>query len=164
MTLSVGPSGRTLQQERGRFAQYGSQVSDAGRVGRRQRMQAPLITAGIALAAAGLLHTVDPGQPGHYPLCPLLALTGLYCPLCGGLRATADLSHGDIAGAFARNPIVPPLLFALVLIWGRWLWACWHDRPWTLRVDRRITLTLLGLLVAFAVARNVPGWTWLSPA
>lgn len=131
---------------------------------RWDRLRGPLLTAGIAVAGVGLLHAVDPGRPGHYPPCPLLTLTGLYCPFCGGLRATADLSHGDVAGAFARNPLVPPLLSVLVLLWLRWAWSAITGRAWRLTVDRWITLALLGLLVAFGVARNVPGWTWLSPA
>ena len=70
------------------------------------RALAPVLAVSVAgLAAGALLYVVDPNQPGHYPTCPFLALTGLYCPGCGALRATHDLLHGDVAGALARNPL-----------------------------------------------------------
>jgi hypothetical protein len=67
--------------------------------------------AGAAAGAGGLawLATHDPNTPGHYPACFLLSTTGYYCPACGGTRATYDLLHGDVAGAFARHPVVPVL-------------------------------------------------------
>src|SRR5690606_29528852 len=42
----------------------------------------------VAGAAATLVvATVSPEEPGHYPTCPFLALTGAWCPGCGSLRA-----------------------------------------------------------------------------
>ncbi len=32
------------------------------------------------MAAFAYVGTVDPNAPGHYPVCPLLHYTGLYCP------------------------------------------------------------------------------------
>ena len=42
---------------------------------------------------------VDPNQPGHYPTDPFLAITGLYCPGCGTLRALHALARGDLLTA-----------------------------------------------------------------
>ena len=56
---------------------------------------------------------------GSYGVCPLYALTGLWCPACGGLRATHDLAHGDLAGAWAMNPL---WVLAVPLV---------HARPWS---------------------------------
>lgn len=106
----------------------------------------------------------SPGTAGFYPPCPLLTLTGFYCPFCGGLRATADLSRGDVAAAFGHNPIVPPLLVLAVAGWFRWVWSLRSGSRWRPVLGSRATLWLLGFLVVFTVARNVPGWTWLSPA
>ena len=62
--------------------------------------------AGGALAIAGtlLLYLYDPADAALYPSCPLRALTGLLCPLCGGLRATHALLHGRVFEAVALNP------------------------------------------------------------
>ena len=76
-------------------------------------------TAGLAAAAA--LFAVDPNEPGHYPTCPFLATTGLYCPGCGALRGIHDLLHGDMAGALARNPMTVIAVPYLILAWVTWL-------------------------------------------
>ncbi len=92
----------------------------------RPRRREVLPTAAVTAAAAGaatVLATVDPNQAGHYPGCPFLLVSGLYCPGCGSLRAVHDLLHADIADALARNPLavvaVPFLLYALGAAWAR---------------------------------------------
>lgn len=122
-----------------------------------------LATAAALTAATTLVAVVDPHEGGHFPACPLLSLTGLYCPLCGGLRAVHDLTHLDLVGALARNPLVVvglPFVVLALLAWGQ--------RAFT---GRRIAVpawalgpALLVLLAVFGVLRNLPGWTWLSPA
>lgn len=119
------------------------------------------------LAATSLVALVDPYEGGRFPTCPLLALTGLYCPFCGGLRAVHDLAHLDLIGALERNPLVVvglPFVVLGLIVWGQ--------RAFTGRripVPPAVVRTLAGsalivLLVLFGVLRNVPGWTWLSPA
>lgn len=123
--------------------------------------------AGVALATAAVVTTlgvVDPNAPGHYPPCPWLFLTGTYCPGCGTLRAVHALAHGDVATALARNPIA-----VIASVWLAGWFLVWTHRQWTGR--QRTTMapawvlyTLLGVVLAYWVLRNVPGWTWLSPA
>lgn len=127
------------------------------------RLREPmLLLAGVA-AAGAVLHTVDPGQPGHYPGCPLLWLTGLYCPFCGGLRCVADLTHGQVADAFARNPLLPPVLLIAAVLWVRWVVQAARGRGLRPRLGPRSTMAVLAVMVVFGVMRNIPGWTWLSP-
>ena len=38
--------------------------------------------------------------------CPFRVVTGWLCPFCGGTHLVASLLHGDIAGAWAANPLV----------------------------------------------------------
>lgn len=38
-------------------------------------------------------------------ICPFRAVTGWDCPLCGGTRMGSALLHGDVAVAFAFNPV-----------------------------------------------------------
>jgi hypothetical protein len=115
-----------------------------------------------AVAGTAYLYAVDPNQPGHYLPCPTYALTGTYCPGCGGLRAAHALLHGDLVASLGRNPLVLPLAIALAVWSLRW----WRRGRTPVRVDTsgwRFRLVMAGILVFWA-ARNVPGWTWLSPA
>ena len=50
---------------------------------------------------------------GDIPLCAFKHLTGVPCPLCGGIRACAALAQGDVAAAWQLNPgLVPVLVLA----------------------------------------------------
>jgi hypothetical protein len=120
---------------------------------------------GAALVAASTLYVIDPNQPGHYPTCPFLAVTGLYCPGCGSLRATHDLLHGDLTGALARNPLavlaVPYLVLALVTFVMR---AMGRPAPRSTSLPAWVIWLLLAVVLAFTVLRNLPGFSLLSPA
>ncbi len=124
------------------------------------------VVAGAAAGsgALGWLATHDPNEAGHYPACFLLSTTGFYCPVCGGTRATYDLLHGDVAGAFARHPLVPLLYLGIVLGVGyHWLRGRVQRLP-RLTVPNWVIPAAGVALLVFGVLRNVPGWTWLSPA
>ena len=139
-------------------------LASPGSVRWREALPAAAATAAV-LAAGSTLFAVDPNSPGHYPTCPVLATTGLYCPGCGALRAVHDMLHGDVAGALARNPmtvVVVPYLVLSAIFWvlrvtGRPAPRSTSLPPWTIWL-------LLGVVVTFGVLRNVPGWTLLSPA
>lgn len=62
-----------------------------------------LLPAGVALAPSFL-------ALGDIPLCAFKHLTGLPCPLCGGIRACAALAQGDVAQALLLNPGLMPVL------------------------------------------------------
>ncbi len=47
--------------------------------------------------------------------CGFRESTGLYCPGCGGLRASLALMKGDVAGSFHFHPLVPYVAFAVLL-------------------------------------------------
>ncbi|WP_245542871.1 DUF2752 domain-containing protein [Ruania albidiflava] len=96
----------------------------------------------------------DPHQGGPV-LCPLLALTGWYCPTCGGLRTVHDLATGDLAGAWAMNPMLTIGLPVLGLLWARWLWRSWRNLP-PRDPPAWLFLTIGAAMVVFAVARNIP--------
>ena len=125
---------------------------------------AVLSTAAATAAATALVAVVNPNEGGHYPTCPLLALTGIYCPFCGGLRAVHDLTHLDIAGALDRNPLAVIGLPVVAI-----LWLLWAQQAFTGRTLYRgapswagwATVVVLGV---FMVLRNLPGADWLSPA
>ena len=45
------------------------------------------------------LYARNPAEPGSVSALPVHALTGLYCPGCGTLRALHQLMHGTFGGA-----------------------------------------------------------------
>ena len=95
---------------------------------RSRRLVAPLAVGALTLCSAAYVGFVDPNQPGHYPLCPTKALTGLDCPGCGGLRATHALVTGDVVGALDHNALVALLIIPLALAaWVAWLVRCWRE-------------------------------------
>lgn len=114
---------------------------------------------GVAVIA---LH--DPHVSGSYGVCPLYAMTGLWCPLCGGLRATHDLARADVAGAWAMNPLWVVVAPLLVLAWARWLVATTRGRPTSRRLPAALPWVLLGAVVAFGILRNIPALApYLAP-
>ena len=128
-----------------------------------RRLALPAVVGAATLALTGYVAAVDPNQPGHYPLCPTYGLLGIYCPGCGMLRATHDLAHGDLAGALQRNPIAPLVLAGLVALFLLWVVSRWTGRPLRWTPGRWTPWLVAGGFVLFMAARNVPGWTWLSP-
>ena len=121
--------------------------------------------AGGLVGAGGLgyLATHDPNEAGHYPGCFLLATTGLYCPACGGTRATYALLHGDVATSLAMHPLVLPLAVLAALGIG-WVLLRRRGLPLpALRVPDRAIVAAFVLVLAFGVLRNLPGLELLAP-
>lgn len=124
----------------------------------------PLLVAAAGGAALAVLATVDPHQPGHYPTCPFLALTGWFCPGCGSLRALHDLTQLDVAGAWGMNPLLLVVLPFLVVTWVLWTRRTVRGTPKSRLLPGWAVIGLLVVLVAYGVARNVPALApWLAP-
>ena|SRR5581483_7072912 len=119
-----------------------------------------------AMFLAGLAAGVVVGKPGHaafLPPCVFQKLTGLYCPGCGSTRAVWYLVHGHPLKALGENALVvlllPFMVYDLAAVLGRrWVTLSSRLRPWML-------WTLLGVVIAFTIARNVPlhPFTMLAP-
>lgn len=123
--------------------------------GSRPAVSPPVLAGGV-LAVGGLM-LVDPNTT-HLPLCPLHAMTGLWCPLCGSLRAGYALLHGRFGVALHDNVLFVFGLPLLVLLWFGWAGI---RKP--VRIPRPAGWTLLVLLACFTVLRNLPVGSWLAP-
>jgi hypothetical protein len=123
----------------------------------------PLAVAAAAGATAAYVALVDPNQPGHYPACPFLALTGLYCPGCGALRAVHALSRGDLETAASLNVLVVAAVPLLVALWSGWARRRWTGAPRTWLAPGWLLWALLAVVLGFAVLRNLPAVAWLAP-
>lgn len=152
-------------------------VSSSGSNGRQR-----LFAAGglVGFASLAVVFQFSDPHEGGFGLCPSLALTGLYCPGCGALRASYDLLHGQVGEAVGHNVLASILLPAIIAFLA-WTVAA----PW-LRGSRRadpvkhshgaligraqaifarvnVPLILLAIIAVFTVMRNTPFGSALAP-
>lgn len=132
----------------------------AARPGLLARTAGPLLLAAVGLVSGTLVTVVDVNQPGHFPVCPFRALTGLDCPFCGGLRAVHDLGHGRLVAALDQNALVTLAVPLAVLWWLSWTVRSMRARPARPTPRWAVPVTLAVLLV-FWVVRNLPGVPFL---
>jgi hypothetical protein len=126
------------------------------------------IVAGGALALPALIWVLwqfDPNVAGNpFPPCLFRYFTGYFCAGCGLTRAMHALVHGDIARAFAMNPLAMLLMPAVPLLLA-------HAAGWRSRYAEPLMKVLLSgrfwliLLPAFWIGRNLPWFpfTLLAP-
>ncbi|HEX3221360.1 MAG TPA: DUF2752 domain-containing protein [Nocardioides sp.] len=131
---------------------------------RSERLKAPLFSvAGLATVTLAL-HLRDPHAHGSWGLCPLYALTGLYCPGCGGLRGVNDLTDGHVRQALSSNLMLALVIPFVLVALGRWTYGAWTGREISAvpAMPQAVKIGLVVLVVAFTLARNLPG-SWLAP-
>jgi hypothetical protein len=125
---------------------------------------APLLAAAAGIGAVALLHFRDPHVDGSYGYCPVYALTGIYCPGCGGMRAVHNLTDGRIIDSLHSNLIAIPLLATFAIFVGMWTVRAWRGQRMTIpQVSRPLLLVLLVVIIIYSVLRNTPWGTWLAP-
>ncbi len=126
------------------------------------RWRAPVATGLAALVGTAVVGIGNPNTT-HVPLCPLLAITGLDCPLCGSLRAVHSLTRADLLGALDHNLVFTAAAPFLVVAYGIWLLRS-LGRPVApkLRLPPWTFSALLVLGLVWGVIRNVPAFGWLG--
>lgn len=110
-----------------------------------------LALAGTGCAALALVAAVDPARTTLGPPCPLRAVTGLDCPLCGATRATHQLLRGDVAAALELNAlyvVALPVVLALV--------GWWAIRGRLPAFAPRLRWVAITAVFAFFILRNLP--------
>jgi hypothetical protein len=125
----------------------------------RSRSDRVLLFAGLTVAALAIaaLRIFNPATSAIFPPCPFHALSGLYCPGCGSLRALHLLLNGQGRAAFAMNPLAvtvfPFLLYGLgsqvsLQIRGRYLPRFFIPGAWIWGLG--------AIIIAFGILRNIP--------
>lgn len=144
-------------------------MSLTARPARRQlrlpRLAAPLLTGSLVGAATVAVAIRDPHVAGSWGTCPWLAVTGTFCPGCGGLRAVHDLAHLDVVGALSNNAFVVLAAAVAAVAWVVWLRSALLRRPvdWSRWVTPRVAYWVVGGLLVFSAVRNLPFAAWFAP-
>ncbi|MGW2849995.1 DUF2752 domain-containing protein [Streptomyces sp. NPDC001274] len=130
---------------------------------RVRRLATPVAVLAVVVGAFGYVGTVDPNEPGHYPLCPLLRFTGIYCPGCGGLRSAHAVAHGDLAAALGSNALAVVGYATFAVLWTLWTVRAARGRPMSLAVRPAVWWGIGAVVLAFSVVRNLPFGSVLAP-
>jgi len=133
-------------------------INDSPASARRWGPRVVLVLLGAVVVPVGvsILYTFPPTQYAFYPPCYARLLLGVHCAGCGATRSLHALLHGDIAQAFAFNPLFVLALPFLSYAGGCVLYETWTGRRapsflmqgWALKV-------LMVVLVVYSIARNV---------
>lgn len=129
----------------------------------RRAAAVPLGVLGGVVAGFCYVAAVDPGQPGHYPVCPLLYYTGCYCPGCGALRGAHALAHGRLGTALGCNAAAVAGYAVFAAVWAVWFTRTLRGRTFDPALRPGVLYALCGLLLAFTVVRNLPFGAVLAP-
>ncbi|AWZ06468.1 MULTISPECIES: DUF2752 domain-containing protein [unclassified Streptomyces] len=136
----------------------------AAPVSRVRRLAAPALTLAGAAAALAYVGTVDPNEPGHYPVCPLFRLSGVLCPGCGGLRSAHAFAHGDLVTALGANALAVAGYFVFAGFMVLWLVRAVRGRPGPrFAVKPAYWWGIGAVALVFSVVRNLPLGSFLAP-
>ncbi len=132
---------------------------------RGRTLAAPLATGAAVALATAAVHATD-GELG-FSVCPFHAVTGWWCPFCGGSRAVAAMTRGDVEAALSYNLPAMLLLGAVTLYWMTQVYSGLRGgAPHLPRLSRRSGVVLGVVFLVFTVWRNlpqVPLGSWLAP-
>ena len=125
---------------------------------KRKKALTIVAAAAIAVAALVVYGLFDPGEIRWFPKCPIYVLTGLKCPGCGSQRMVHALLEGDVAEAFRQNAlllVMLPLIVALIVAEAL---RTRYPRAYMALNSNALIISVLLLMVVWAVARNLFGW------
>ncbi len=116
-----------------------------------------LALVGAGLAYGTVVFFINPSDQKLFLDCPVLAVTGFYCPGCGGIRALHHLLHGDLVGALHYN-----LLLVLLAVFVAWrvadlALAKIKRRQWRgFILSPTWQISTLTFMALYTVLRNIP--------
>ncbi|MFF2011281.1 DUF2752 domain-containing protein [Streptomyces sp. NPDC058195] len=130
---------------------------------RIRRLATPVGVLAVVVGAFAYVGAVDPNESGHYPLCPLLRFTGIYCPGCGGLRSAHAVAHGDLAAALGSNALAVVGYAAFAVLWTLWTVRAARGTRMSLAVRPAVWWGIGAVVLVFSVVRNLPFGSTLAP-
>ncbi|MFI6138735.1 DUF2752 domain-containing protein [Streptomyces griseus] len=141
----------------------GTLATSAWTGSKARRLATPIGILAAVSGAFAYVGTVDPNEPGHYPVCPLLQLTGVLCPGCGGLRSAHAFITGDLGTALQANAVATVGYFLFAAVWVLWLVRAWRGQPLRIALAPVWWWGVGAVLLVFAVVRNLPFGSALAP-
>jgi hypothetical protein len=123
-------------------------------------------SGGLATAAAAaFLYHMNPHTHQVFFPCPFHALTGWYCPACGGLRMVHDLLHGDLTAAAHDNALAIPAVIIAAAAWLNWFIGCWRGGRPPVRATTQTWFSpaIIVVMVVWTIVRNLPFCAALRP-
>ncbi|PMC75827.1 hypothetical protein CJ197_06415 [Brachybacterium sp. UMB0905] len=123
----------------------------------------PLGIVGGAVALALGVQAVFNPFTTHVPLCLINHLTGIECPGCGAIRAVHAVLAGDLLMALRSNALTTLALPLVAAGFVLWTIRRVQGRPLDLLPSRTTLLVLLGVVLLFTIARNLPAFWFLAP-
>ena len=119
-------------------------------------------TAGIL--AIGFAYVIIHSLTGFALFCPVNKFLHLYCPGCGISRMFLHLLQFEFYEAFSSNCVVFCMLpvFAAAGVWHAYKYIRYGDRSLN-RAENVIAWIAVGILVVFAIARNIWHYDILIP-
>jgi hypothetical protein len=119
----------------------------------------------ILLLGAIFLFFHNPAVSEVFLPCPIRLFTGFYCPGCGSTRELYSLLHGEIYQAFRFNPalfiLLPFIVFYILAKSIYFIRGIKHDPLH--KVPSSVFVTILILLLVYAIMRNIPLFSFLAP-
>lgn len=110
----------------------------------------------LGLPFLGALYGLWVSHTGFGIPCLFYAVTGLKCPGCGITHMALCLMHGDLGGAYSKNPMVLMLLPVLLALLLRLTFRYVKTGSRQLTTwENRIVIGMVILLIGFGVLRNL---------
>ncbi len=148
---------RTVQSTE-RWSKYNRERTKASSGGLKRRRLRWFALVWACACASVSLYATDASDLSLLPLCPVHALTGLYCPGCGSTRAFQHLLYGNIGSALRLNPLILLVLPILAYSFASFTLETFRGRPLPKPAAGRFFTTLLiAVVMAFTILRNIPG-------
>jgi hypothetical protein len=122
---------------------------------RRRPWLAPLGVGLAGLIGCAVVGLSDAAS-SVLPPCPFRTLTGWDCPGCGMTRGLRQLARLHVARALDFNVLLGVFVPFVAYLYVAWVAASLGPRLPRPAVGRRSGALLCGLLLAFAVVRNLP--------
>lgn len=128
-----------------------------------RRVLLPLAIGASLLIGAMLVQQVFDPFRTHIPLCIINALTGLECPGCGAIRSVHALLAGDLLLALRNNALITAAVPLTAIALAVWAVRRARGLATNLLPSNTVLLVLVGIVVLFAVLRNLPMFWFLAP-